>query len=66
VTCTFQNTCPDADGDNYRSATCGGTDCNDGNAAVHPGVTEACNGVDDDCDAVVDEGVKSTSTTTAT
>ena len=31
-------------------------DCNDSNAAVHPGASEVCNGLDDDCDGVVDEG----------
>jgi hypothetical protein len=31
-------------------------DCDDGNAAVHPGATEVCNGVDDDCDGAVDDG----------
>jgi hypothetical protein len=37
--------------------TCpGGTDCNDFNPAVRPGVTELCNGVDDNCNAMVDEG----------
>src|SRR5262249_39814135 len=39
--------------DGYTS--CGG-DCNDHDASVHPGVSDAvCNGVDDDCDGTVDE-----------
>jgi hypothetical protein len=31
------------------------TDCNDANSAVHPNATEVCNGMDDDCDMLVDE-----------
>ncbi len=36
------------------------TDCNDASASVHPGATETCNGVDDDCDNSTDEGVQTT------
>jgi hypothetical protein len=32
-----------------------GGDCDDTNAAVHPGAAEACNGKDDDCDGATDE-----------
>ena len=35
-------------------------DCNDASAAIHPGVAEICNGVDDNCNGSVDEGVKNT------
>ena len=60
----------DADGDGYGTAATTAqactaptgyvpiaTDCNDGNAAVHPGATETCNDVDDNCNGAVDEGL---------
>lgn len=35
-------------------------DCVDSNANIHPGVTEVCNGADDDCSGTPDDGVGST------
>ncbi|MDB4962799.1 MAG: hypothetical protein JWP01_2798 [Myxococcales bacterium] len=35
-------------------------DCNDANDTVHPGASELCNAVDDDCDATFDEGAPGT------
>ena len=59
----------DVDGDGYGDPTgtsqaCGSlsgyvadaTDCDDTDAAVHPGADEYCDGVDNDCDGSVDEG----------
>jgi hypothetical protein len=43
---------PDSDSDGY----CNLNDCNDNNGGVYPGATEYCDGVDNDCDGIVDEG----------
>lgn len=42
----------DADGDGVDSTT----DCNDNDARVHPGATEACDHQDEDCDGIADNG----------
>lgn len=57
----------DQDGDGFVDATCCngttcGDDCNDVLAGAHPGQAEACDGVDNDCDTAVDEGVLGTFT----
>ncbi len=58
----------DEDGDEYGDYCCviraceqpkgrvaDNTDCDDGDASIHPGAPEACDGVDSDCDALTDE-----------
>ena len=36
------------------------SDCNDANNFVYPNANEICNGIDDDCDTFIDEGVQTT------
>jgi hypothetical protein len=60
----------DADGDGYGIATstmsdcatpagyvAADTDCDDGDSGVNPGVAEVCDGVDQDCNGLADEGL---------
>jgi len=46
----------DADLDGFAAAL----DCNDADAAIKPDALEAANGLDDDCDGVVDDGFDTT------
>ena len=53
----------DADGDGYIDALLGGTDCDDSAPTTYPGAYELCDGMDNDCDGLVDEGCGSTGET---
>lgn len=65
-----EDTYADLDGDGYGDplspvTECGGsiegvadmTDCDDTDASVYPGAVEVCDGLDNDCDTEIDEGL---------
>ena len=65
---TFAGPEGDRDGDGFVATGCCqidpldgalrcGQDCDDDNSALHPGTPEICNGLDEDCDEEIDEGV---------
>ena len=57
----------DMDGDGFNDDACrnispsgfivGGDDCDDSNASVHRIAGEICNGIDDNCDGAIDDGL---------
>ncbi len=60
----FQDSDDDGYGDlSYSTEACeqpsgyvaDSTDCDDSDSSIHPGADEYCNGIDDDCDGVIDE-----------
>lgn len=53
--CAYDGTL-DGDLDGEPPVVCGGGDCDDARASVHPGAIDICNGLDDDCNGTVDDG----------
>ncbi len=57
--CSLRARTLDLDGDGYTAS-----DCDDTRASVHPGADEVCDGADNDCNGLVDEGGACASMTT--
>ena len=49
------NQITDFDNDGFDNLLCGGFDCDDSNAYIHPNAEEICNGVDDNCNSLIDD-----------
>ncbi len=50
ITAIYFTQCVDVDADGFFDVACGGSDCDDANALINPGVTDVCSdGIDQDC-----------------
>ena len=47
--------CWDYDGDHSPDVACGGGDCDDQASHIHPAAAESCDGLDNNCDGIVDD-----------
>ena len=48
--------CADEDDDGFQDGACGRNDCDDGDPHAFPGAEEVCDGKDNNCDGMRDEG----------
>lgn len=55
--CEDGSTCIDMDGDQYGEGCLNGPDCDDTNPVRHSNRFEACDGIDNDCNNLIDDGV---------
>lgn len=54
--CVPNDLCIDPDGDGYGSGpACKGRDCDQSDPNIHPGANEYCNGLDDNCNGLIDD-----------
>lgn len=54
--CRPVSNCIDADGDGYGAGCQAGPDCRDDDNMIYPGAAERCDGVDNNCNNLIDEG----------
>lgn len=55
-TATCEYSILDKDRDGYPPVSCGGGDCDDTNPDIYPGQDEVCDGQDNNCNGLIDEG----------